>query len=286
MPKKENPQRSAREIQTPASDRESDSPKPETPTTATGPTQKQHPKKKTAQFARSPTRKDDFAPGEIGDDYKSDHEADPDFENESEQDALIEDLPDPISVWAKEMIETETAKESASIVEEFFTAKIPDYDACEQFFKRLNQMIRAANKEHNVDKIDNGTIPETAYHGLCQTWRTKHTAAKESDSPLDAWEAFNTTHDLIKKFNKRYYLPKTQNISEAWAEKDIQVPNLRMAHDSDIGSLLGDGNQQTATLKGPTNVSKSKDNAIGLNELEDVNILEDLNALEVRTMSE
>ncbi|KAJ6111042.1 hypothetical protein N7486_003277 [Penicillium sp. IBT 16267x] len=259
MEKKGKSQRNARDIQTPASDRASNSPKPDTPTAATGPAiigaaQKQDPKKKSARFARSPTRKDDFAPGELDDEYESNDMTDSDFGNESEQDVPMEHRPDPISRWAKEVIKAETAKESTKIAEIFLTSSNPDYDACRQFFERLNQMIRAANEEHNVRNIDNGIIPVQGYYGLCKTWREQMTAASAKESADDA--------------------------CESWAEQEIGSPNPVMRDVSDVASRSSVEDQQADALSEPQNDFESEDETTGLDDLED------LDALEARTMNE
>ena len=71
----------------------------------------------------------------------------------------------------KDVIYSETSKESERMVEEFFIAKEPAYDRCEAFFNRLNQLIRGANEHNGVTDIDIGIIPPTGYNGLCQTWQ-------------------------------------------------------------------------------------------------------------------
>lgn len=115
----------------------------------------------------------------------------------------------------KDVIRRESEGQTNQMVEDFFTTDNPTYDRCEQFFQRLNQQIRAANREHDVHNIDNGTIPERYYVDLCRTFREQYTDAENKKSHEDIWDAFNKTRDLLKKFNKRHHLPKSWNISSA-----------------------------------------------------------------------
>jgi hypothetical protein len=158
----------------------------------------------------------------------------------SDQSAPIEHKPEPLSRWVKNVIRRETTKQSERMVEEFFTSSTPMYQECQEFFQRLNQHIRGANSEHAVIDLDTGTIPETGYNTLCQAWQQAAKKSAESLSPEEFWEAFNETHRLIRIFNKRHYLPKTWNISEAWAEQQIMTPNPRIEEDTSSTSDSGD----------------------------------------------
>ncbi|KAJ9482119.1 hypothetical protein VN97_g11327 [Penicillium thymicola] len=183
--------------------------------------------------ARSPTRAGDFAPN--ASDYESDGETDLDSDS-SDQDVLIEDKLQPLSRWVKDVIRSETLKESESMVEDFFTSGSPSYDGCLAFFQRLNQKIRAANLQHEVMDIDTGSIPETGYNALCQAFQQAGKKAIDNTSPEEFWEAYNKTYDLLTMFNKRHSLPKAWNISEAWAENLIGSPNPKIRVEEDTSS--------------------------------------------------
>ncbi|KAJ6115288.1 hypothetical protein N7486_001066 [Penicillium sp. IBT 16267x] len=221
MAKKGKPQRNARDIQTPASDRESSSPKPELPPITTGPvttgsvttgsvttdpattgsatigpaitgsittgpattdaTLKQE--KKATRFARSPTRKGDFAPGEISDNYESNAESDVDSEDASDQDALIEHRPDDVGRWVKDLIAAKAAEHKDSAIQEYFITDGDSHDASYiEFFQKLNQEIRAANAEHSAFDLDNGIIKDDYYVHICHSWRLAYKEAKEKNN--------------------------------------------------------------------------------------------------------
>ncbi|KAJ6103657.1 hypothetical protein N7486_003879 [Penicillium sp. IBT 16267x] len=185
MAKKGKPQRNARDFQTPASDRQSSSPKPELPPITTGPvttgsvttdpattgsatigpaitgstttgpattgsattgpgttdaTLKQE--KKATRFARSPTRKGDFALGEISDNYESNAKSDVDSEDASDQDALTEHRPDDVGRWVKDLIAAKAAEHEDSAIQEYFIMDGDSYDAsCIEFFQKLNLFL-------------------------------------------------------------------------------------------------------------------------------------------------
>jgi aminopeptidase-like protein len=93
------------------------------------------------------------------------------------------------------------------MVEEFFTSDRPRYKECQQFFQELNQKIQAANKQNHINNVDIGTIPELGHNGLYKTWQQKATIAVNNNSVQDFWNTFNHTHNLLKIFNKRHFLP-------------------------------------------------------------------------------
>lgn len=190
------------------------------------------------RFDRSPTRKGDFAPN--ASDYESNAETNLDLSDASNQAAPIEHKPQPLSRWVRDIIRNETMKESERMVEEFFTSNTPQYERCQEFFQRLNQHIRGVNSQNDVTDIDTGIIPETGYNALCQAWQQAAKKAVENKSPEQFWEAFNKTRDLLRAFNKRYYLPKVWNLSEAWAEQRIGTRNPKMEEDTSYTSESGD----------------------------------------------
>ncbi|KAJ5649191.1 uncharacterized protein N7484_002914 [Penicillium longicatenatum] len=234
--KKKNAQKSAHPISDRANTSDdasgSESPKGESSADA-----EHRAQQKQRQNKRSPTHKDDFAPGELSDGYQSNDETDPDLENASEQDAPMEHQPDPVGRWVKNIIKSETDK-AYNMMGDFFTSSEPQYDQCEAFFERLNQQIRAANDKHDVNDIDIGTMPQRGYVDLCRTWGEEHLKAKERGSPEDAWNAFHNTQYLLKHFNRRHNLPKTWNISSVWAEREIGTPDPKVDMDTDETSIV------------------------------------------------
>lgn len=191
--------------------------------------------KKRARFDRSPTRKGDFAPN--AGDHESNDEEDSDLNDVSDLDAMEEDQMDPLSGWVKDIIQRETSIQSATMVEEFFTSNDPRYEKCQQFFQQLNQKIRGANEQNNVNDVDIGTIPELGYNGLGKTWQQKASTAVGNKSVQDLWDAFNYTHNLLKLFNERCFLPQAWNISQEWAEEWVGAPNPTPIDDPSLASV-------------------------------------------------
>ncbi|CAG8067890.1 unnamed protein product, partial [Penicillium nalgiovense] len=232
-----------------------------------------------ARFVRSPTLPDDFAPN--AGDHESNDETDSELGDASDQDAPIEHRLDPLSRWVKNVIRSETSKESEKMVEDFFTSQTPNYEGCLQFFRRLNQHIRGANEEHDVNDIDTGTIPETGYNALCETWQQAANKAIETRSPDEFWAAYNTTRGLLKTFNKRHYLPKSWNISQEWAEQLIGARNPSIDEDTDSTSDSGTNQPDQARQ-----LSASEESSTGSDIDIDGSQLTGLDALEARTMKQ
>lgn len=304
-----NAQRSARDIQTPFSDREtsaeSDAEKANTSKTTErneaqqttlqsespqrtanedhsetkgDETSKENVRK--ARFDRSPTRKGDYA-------ANAGHHESHDEEYSNLSDASSEDPPEehqmePLSGWVKDIIQKETSMHSKTIAEEFFTSDNPNYQECQKFFQQLNQKIRAANEQNDVNDLDIGTIPEQAYNGLCQTWQEKAKIALENNSAQDFWDAFNHTHHILKLFNNRHSLPLAWNISQKWAEKRVGAPNPSPVNDASIDSTVENGHSSSKYGK--------KDLHEELSDVSDSNTQENvktgLDALEARTIKQ
>jgi hypothetical protein len=268
-------QRNARDIQTPApTEGGSDSESQQADTSKTQESRQKASRDETgksperkARFARSPTRVGDFAPN--AGDHQSNDGTDRELGDASEQDATIEQEPEPLRCWVKDVIRNETSKHSVTMVEEFFTGDEPKYKECRHFFKVLNEKIGIANELKHVDK-NAGTIPENGYNALCKPWRQAAKKAEEKGSPDEFWSAFNETRDLLTRFNKRYYLPKHWNISPVWAEQQIGTPNPRLEQDDSSTSDRDDGRQSSA----------ESDNDVDHDELTG------LDALEERTMKQ
>ncbi|KAJ5641213.1 hypothetical protein N7490_005213 [Penicillium lividum] len=211
----------ARQMQTPAPDGES-AEFPGSPTAKSSlsqaPRHKENSPDQHIRFEKTSTQPGDFAPN--AGDYGSNEEADSDGSEASDPGSpMEEDEPDPLSEWVIDVIKNSTSNHK-DVMWNFFDSNSPNYEDCSQYFQRLNQEIRAANKDNNVD-LDIGVIPEGVYSALCESWEQEATAAKEKGSPDEFWEAFDKTRDILKKFNERHHLPRSWNISEGRAQRLI-----------------------------------------------------------------
>ncbi|CAP80012.1 hypothetical protein PCH_Pc12g03850 [Penicillium rubens Wisconsin 54-1255] len=92
------------------------------------------------------------------------------------------------------------------MVEDFFTSHSPNYEACLQFFRRLNQHIRGANEDHDINNIDTSTIPETGYNALCDTWQQ---ASESDDDGSDASIQSSHSH------NRRYHSEPARGLASS-----------------------------------------------------------------------
>ncbi|KAJ5367183.1 hypothetical protein N7541_001124 [Penicillium brevicompactum] len=285
--KAQEAQRNARDIQTPApTEVSSDSESQQAESSRTQELRQKASRYKKgkaperkARFARSPTRAGDFAPN--ASEHESNDQTDSELSDHSDQNAPTEHRLDSLSSWVKDVIRRETSKESGTMVEEFFTSDNPQYEKCHQFFQRLNQKIRGANEMHNVNDIDIGTIPETGYNGICQTWQQAGERAIADRSPDEFWTAFNNTRDLLKHFNKRHYLPKSWNINQAWAEQWVGTPNPRIEEETDSSSERDNG-QPEPTRQLSASEESSAESDIDVDSGEPTG----LDALEARTIKQ
>lgn len=115
----------------------------------------------------------------------------------------------------------------------------------------------------------------------CQTWQQAANNAIANNSPGEFWAAFNQTRDLLKLFNKRYHLPRTWNINEAWAENKIGAPNPRTEDDTSSAHSSDDG--QSAPTGQPTMSERhSEESDIDVDENDQTG----LDALEARTIKQ
>lgn len=237
---------------------------------------------KQTRFARDPFHKEDFAPGEVDSDFDMNDATDPELENASEQEGPTEHvLPRP-STWVKKLIKSETTKYT-NIAEEFFNSETPDYDKVEQFFRKLNQQIRGLNEQHHANDIDTGIIPESTYVKLCQVYRQQILQAMEQGDKDRAWQAWQSTYNLLKEFNKRHYLPRTWNLRSDVAETKIGSPNPQAVDSgSDRQSVTTNNDEQAdlAEIDDASQIVESDDESPGMNGDQGTG----LDALEARTV--
>jgi hypothetical protein len=180
---------------------------------------------------------EEFAP-DAGDPEGQDSDTGSESENEGPP---VEDKPTPLRKWVKEVIQHETSNETAQSIEDFFNSEEPDASACRPFFERLNQHIRAANQEHGVIDLDEGTIPPGAYDPIADTCRREILANK--DDPEAAWNTFHRTRNLLKMINRRYRLPRTWNFHSSWCERICgQDPTMHEPSDEEA-ETSGDESQ-------------------------------------------
>ncbi|CEJ54846.1 hypothetical protein PMG11_01135 [Penicillium brasilianum] len=200
-----------------------------------------------ARFERSPTREGNFASN--AGDHDSNDDEDSDLDDASDQGVPEEHQIDPLSEWVKDIIQKETSIQSATMVEEFFTSDRPRYEECQQFFQELNQKIRGANEQNHVNDVDIGTIPELGYNGLCEAWQQKANIAVKNKSILDFWNAFNHTHNLLKIFNERHFLPQAWNISQDRAQEWVGAPNPTPVDSPSSASTTANGQSSSTSRK-------------------------------------
>jgi hypothetical protein len=149
------------------------------------------------------------------------------------------DKPDTVFPWVHEIIQRETLAESEKMLQ-FFRSKDPQYQQCEEFFEKLNGLIRGANQEHRAN-LESGVVNSTFYTHTCATWREVATEAAKKGSAEEYWSSFNDTRNIHRHFNKRHFLPDTWILSQALAEEIIGTPNpvpdeaTGFTHDSDNG---------------------------------------------------
>ncbi|KAJ5110865.1 hypothetical protein N7532_001400 [Penicillium argentinense] len=185
---------SARDIQTPVTDRENTT-------------------EQEGNLSHEESAGEEFA-SNAGDPQGSDPETGSEEENEGPP---AEDKPIPLKRWVKEVIRDEASGDQAGSIEKFFNSEDLDASACRPFFERLNQQIRAANHKHQVADLDEGTIPPRAYDPIADTCRREILAQR--GNPEAAWDAFHRTRDLLKLLNRRHHLPRSWNFHPSWCER-------------------------------------------------------------------
>ncbi|KAJ5921093.1 hypothetical protein N7466_009419 [Penicillium verhagenii] len=171
------------------------------------------------RFARNQTEEGDFAPNAGS--YDSGNETSSDGELSDTGDQMDEDKLAPIGSWVREIIKTETSRQSQIMIERFFHTDQPQYDQCLKFFQGLNAKIRKANRTNNVTDVNTGTVPERGYNDIFRTW---HQQARNTDTAQQFWLDFGNTQLLIKLFNQRHHLPWDWNMKQEWAMNFADSP--------------------------------------------------------------
>jgi hypothetical protein len=174
---------------------------------------------------RDHTRRDDFAPGEIGSDYESHDESDNEFKNLSDDDApttyLRRHKPAPAGTWVADIIRKATSDKGDKVMDDFFGNPNPNYNEVEKFFTDINDRIRAANVENGVDAAT-GEIPYQMYKSMHDGWKLEVEKAAIDSTTFtseDGWKAYDKVYTALKAFNRQYQLPEGWNISASVPER-------------------------------------------------------------------
>jgi hypothetical protein len=111
---------------------------------------------------------DSLLNAEYSDSQKDNVATDSEFETLSVQEKPPSGKRKPLDPWILEIIQNETKNIGNSVMEDPFLNDHPNFDDADDFFKRLNGKIRAANREHNVD-AEKGVVPIGNYRSLYES---------------------------------------------------------------------------------------------------------------------
>lgn len=122
------------------------------------------------------------------------------------------------SAWVVDIIREATQKPIYEELKNGFLQGEPDMGRASTFFMELNQKIRQANQQHNVDETK-GEIPPLTYLDLYTSYKQALTKAEIEEDSQAAWKAYDEIYRKFQDFNNEYYLPAAWNITPLLVER-------------------------------------------------------------------
>ncbi|KAH2436456.1 hypothetical protein KXW63_002224, partial [Aspergillus fumigatus] len=122
------------------------------------------------------------------------------------------------SAWVVDIIREATQKPIYEELKNGFLQGEPDMGRASTFFMELNQKIRQANQQHNVDETK-GEIPPLTYLNLYTSYKQALTKAEIEEDSQAAWKAYDEIYRKFQDFNNEYYLPAAWNITPLLVER-------------------------------------------------------------------
>lgn len=147
------------------------------------------------------------------------------------------------------------------------------------FFEDVNEKIRRANSEHNVDQ-KRGEIPKLAYVNLYMSYKQALSNAELQQDSQAAWKAYDETYRKFRDFNDEHHLPSAWNIPEAHVEERFGrriVQSIETDGDATLsspgtqnGNSTGFGVPETLDVTMNDDEDEDENGVTGLEELENV----------------
>lgn len=137
---------------------------------------------------------------------------DPDFDNlpNDGSPAVRRHKPARIDDWAQEIIQNLVEKSGQDIKMELHS-ETPDFSKVEKHFKKANQKIQKANREHNVS-MEHNLINEKQYQINYDSWSALINTDMVRGSPEKGWKAYDGLCGALSMFNHGNNLPDDWNI--------------------------------------------------------------------------
>ncbi|GIC88092.1 uncharacterized protein Aud_004483 [Aspergillus udagawae] len=179
------------------------------------------------------------------------------------------------SSWVVDIIREAAEKPIYEELKNGFLQGEPDMGRARAFFQEVNQKIRQANLQHNVDET-RGEIPPLTYFNLYSSYKQALTKAELEQDSQAAWKAYDETHKKFQDFNNEHYLPAAWNITSLLVERKFSpriVESIETNSDASGGAPdIQNGNN---TGGGAPETQTRNNTGGGVPETRDVNMNDD-----------
>ncbi|KAE8308579.1 hypothetical protein BDV41DRAFT_592103 [Aspergillus transmontanensis] len=146
--------------------------------------------------------------------------------------------------WIIDIIRKFTKDRGDDVMNKLFLTDEPSFKDVHDFFRELNDNIRAANMVHGAEDIRAGEIPAHTYEAMYQSWKMELAKPEVQNNPSEAWKAYDKVYQALDNFNREYNLPLGWNISASAAEQafgqrpssEVPVAPTPEGEDSDLES--------------------------------------------------
>ncbi|KAB8236428.1 uncharacterized protein BDW43DRAFT_323588 [Aspergillus alliaceus] len=153
--------------------------------------------------------------------------------------------------WVIDIIRTFTKDKGNDVMDKLFLTDEPNFEDVHNFFREVNDNIRAANMVHGTEDVRAGEILAHTYEAMYQSWKMELAKPEVENNPSEAWRAYDKEYQALDYFNREYNLPLRWNISTSAAEQvfgprpslEVPVTPIPQGESSDLESSGDEGSE-------------------------------------------
>ncbi|GMF77643.1 unnamed protein product [Aspergillus oryzae] len=186
-----------------------------------------------------------------------DKEEDEDMDDPSPTPPLVPENRPEVGDWVIDIIRKFTKDRGDDVMNKLFLTDEPSFKDVHDFFRELNDNIRAANMVHGAEDIRVGEIPAHTYEAMYQSWKMELAKPEVQNNPSEAWKAYDKVYQALDNFNREYNLPLGWNISASAAEQafgqrpssEVPVAPTPEGEDSDLESGVDESSESSSEVE-------------------------------------
>ncbi|KAF5857979.1 hypothetical protein ETB97_005010 [Aspergillus alliaceus] len=199
----------------------------------------------------TPDAQDGPPPSVSVDGNDSENGADEDMDDSPPTPPLVPENRPEVGDWVIDIIRTFPKDKGNDVVDKLFLTDEPNFKDVHNFFREVNDNIRAANMVHGTEDVRVGEILAHTYEVMYQSWKMELAKPEVENNPSEAWNAYDKVYQALDYFNREYNLPLGWNISASAAEQafgprlssEVPVTPISQGESSDLESSGDEGSE-------------------------------------------